>query len=415
VIPSVPLVGFLAMVLRLALRALARNLLRSTLTVLGILVGVAAVVSVSALGSGAQEQMEAQLASLGANLLVVFPGATATGGARGAAGTAQGMTEDDAVAIEHEVPSVRAVAPVLGASAQVVVGARNAATRVTGTTLDYFAVRNWSVSRGSTWTDSDYRTGAKVCVLGETVRRALFDSTDPVGSTLRIGRVPCTIVGVMTSKGQSSFGQDQDDVVLMPLSTFRARVSHRPGREIGMIMLSARDPRLTRRAETAVTALLRQRHHLGAGIENDFTVRNLSEIAQTFDAQRATIAMLLLAVASISLFVGGIGVMNIMLVSVTERTREIGLRLALGARGRDIMAQFLVEAVVLSLLGGLVGLGLGVLANTVIAGQTGWTLRLRVDTALLAVAVAGGIGVIFGFLPARRAASLDPIVALRHE
>jgi putative ABC transport system permease protein len=404
------------MALRLALRALARNKLRATLTVLGILIGVAAVVAMTALGAGAKDRIEAQLASLGVNMLVVYPGATTTGGVRTAAGTAVGLTEDDARAISREVPSVSAVAPMLGASTQVVAAGRNASTRITGTTPDYFVVRAWNVASGFLFTDAEIRTASKVCLLGETVRQALFpNGEDPLGRSIRVGRMPCTVIGVLATKGQSSFGQDQDDTVIVPITTFRARILNRPNGSINSIMLSAREPNLTRRAEGAITALLRQRHHISAGDEPDFSVRNLQDLAQSFDEQRATLTFLLLAVASISLLVGGIGVMNIMLVSVTERTREIGIRLAIGARARDIMAQFLVEAVVLSAIGGVAGLGLGVFVSYMLGRSTQWSVKIQPDSALIAVAVASGIGVVFGFFPARSAAKLDPIVALRHE
>lgn len=403
------------MAFRLALRALGRNKLRAGLTVLGILIGVAAVVTMTALGAGAKERIESQLASLGVNVLMVFPGATATGGARGAQGTAGGLTEDDARAIVREIPSVAYAAPLLSASAQVVAGPRNTATRVQGTTPEYFLVRNWAPSEGTLWTDAEVRVAAKTCVIGETVRNNLFGSENPVGRTIRIGRMPCTVVGVLEPKGQSSFGMDQDDTIVVPITTFRARVARRPGREVNFIMVSARDPMVTRRAEMAITALLRQRHRLGPGTENDFTVRNLADVARSFDEQRATLTFLLLAVASISLLVGGIGVMNIMLVSVTERTREIGIRLAIGARSRDILAQFLIESVVLASIGGVAGLALGIVASFMLGRTTEWSVRIQPESALLAVVVAAGTGVLFGFFPARRAAKLDPIVALRHE
>jgi putative ABC transport system permease protein len=404
------------MALRLALRALARNKLRATLTVLGILIGVAAVVTMTALGAGAKERIESQLSTLGVNMLMVFPGATATGGARGGAGTAGGLTEDDARAIVREVPSVAAAAPLLSASAQVVAAGRNWATRINGTTPEYFSVRAWPAAEGDVFGDAEVRVAAKVCVIGETVRQNLFDrGEDPIGRTIRIGKMPCTVIAVLEPKGQSSFGQDQDDTVLVPISTFRARVSRRPGREVNMIMVSARDPLVTRRAESGITSLLRQRHRIGPGTENDFTVRNMADLARSFDEQRAALTFLLLSVASISLLVGGIGVMNIMLVSVTERTREIGIRLAIGARARDILAQFLIEAVALAAVGGIAGLGLGIVASYMLGRTTEWSVRIQPESALLAVAVAGGIGVVFGFFPARRAAKLDPIVALRHE
>jgi putative ABC transport system permease protein len=403
------------MAVRLALFSLLRNKVRALLTVLGILIGVAAVVASSAIGAGAKERIESQFASLGVNVLMVWPGASATGGARGAAGTGGGLTEDDARAIAVEVPSVTASAPVLTAGAQLVVGARNWSSRVYGTTPEYFRVRNWSATDGATFTEADARLSSKVCVIGTTIQRELFSGESALGQTIRVGRMPCVVVGVLESKGQSGFGQDQDDIVVVPLSTFRTRVSRRPGREVGYVMVSARDPSLMSHAEGAISGLLRQRHRLGQGDESDFTVRNMADVVKSFDEQRAAITTLLLVVASISLLVGGIGVMNIMLVSVTERTREIGIRLAIGARARDILAQFLVEAVVLAAIGGLAGLGLGVGASVLVGRTTEWRVSVQPETALLAVLVSGGIGVVFGFFPARRAAKLDPIVALRHE
>lgn len=403
------------MAMRLALFSLMRNKVRAVLTVLGILIGVASVVASSAIGAGAKERIESQFASLGVNVLMVWPGATATGGARGAAGTGNGLTEDDARAILVEVPSVSAAAPILSASAQLVAGARNWSTRVYGTTPDYFRVRSWNVTDGSVFTDSDLRTSAKVCVVGTTIVRELFGGENALGSTMRVGRMPCTIVGILEAKGQSGFGQDQDDVVIVPMNTFRTRVSRKPGREVQQVMVSAREPSQMPHAEASITALLRQRHRLVGAEENDFTVRNMADVVKSFDAQRQAITTLLLVVASISLLVGGIGVMNIMLVSVTERTREIGIRLAIGARANDILAQFLIEAVVLAAIGGLAGLGLGAGASFLVGRTTEWKVSLQADTAILAVIVSGGIGVVFGFFPARRAARLDPIVALRHE
>jgi putative ABC transport system permease protein len=403
------------MAMRLALFSLMRNKIRALLTVLGILIGVAAVVASSAIGAGAKERIESQFASLGVNVIMVFPGASAAGGARGAAGSGSGLTEDDARAILTEVPTVSAAAPTLTASAQLVAGGRNWSTRVYGTTPDYFRVRSWNTTYGAPFTESDMRTSAKVCVVGTTIVRELFGGENALGANLRVGRMPCTIVGILETKGQSGFGQDQDDIVVVPMSTFRTRVARRPGREVGQVMVSARDPAVTSHAEASITTLLRQRHRLVGADENDFTVRNMADVVKSFDAQRAAITTLLLVVASISLLVGGIGVMNIMLVSVTERTREIGIRLAIGARARDILAQFLVEAVVLAAIGGLAGLGLGAGASYIVGKTTEWKVSLQAETALLAVLVSGGIGVVFGFFPARRAARLDPIVALRHE
>jgi putative ABC transport system permease protein len=406
----------IAMAWRLALRSLRRNKLRAALTILGILIGVSAVVTMTALGAGARERMASQMASLGVNMLVVYPGATNAGGARGAQGSASSLTEDDARAIVAEVPSVSAAAPALTSGAQVVAADRNASTHVTGTTPDYFVVRSWPAAQGALFDDQDVATTARVCAIGETVRTELFPGgADPIGAEVRVSGTPCRVIAVLAPKGQSGFGQDQDDVVVMPITTFRAHVANLVGGHVNAIYLSARDRSVSHRAETSTAALLRQRHRIGRGADDDFSVRNLQDLATSFDAQQSALTMLLLAVASISLLVGGIGVMNIMLVSVTERTREIGIRLAIGARARDILSQFLVEAVSLSALGGVAGLGLGALASYVLARTTSWSVSIQASSAVLAVAVAGGIGVVFGFFPARRAAALDPIVALRHE
>ncbi|MEZ4391205.1 MAG: ABC transporter permease [Polyangiales bacterium] len=404
------------MALRLALRSLSRNKLRASLTVLGILIGVAAVVAMTALGEGAKGSIETQMNNLGVNLLWVYPGASNSGGARGEMGSRPTLTEDDGVAIAREITSVAAVAPVLTVSTQVVVGARNTATRVTGTTLDYLRVRAWTMRRGRGFEDLEMRSAAKVCVIGETVRAALFDDDeDPIGRTIRLGKLPCTVVGLLASKGQGSFGQDYDDTVLMPISTVRARMRGSAARDVNNIVVSVREPELMRRAQNQIGALLRQRHHLQPSEEDDFMVRNLQDIMATMEQTRSTLATLLLAIAAIALLVGGIGVMNIMLVSVTERTREIGIRLAIGARSGDILAQFLVEAVVLSVIGGAAGLILGVGAGKLLGRAMEWAVSFSPTAALIAFSTSAGIGVVFGYFPARRAAHLDPIQALRHE
>jgi putative ABC transport system permease protein len=403
------------MALRLAVLSLARNKLRAGLTVLGILIGVAAVVAMTALGEGARGTIEGQLGALGVNLLWVWPGSNTSSGARGEVGSAAALNEDDATAIARELGTVQATAPILGASAQVVVGSRNVATRAVGSTTDYVRVRSWGLQRGRYFTEADVRTAAKVCLLGETVRVALFGRADPVGETVRIGRVPCTVIGLLAVKGQGSFGQDYDDTVLMPITTLRARIRRASGRDVDQIMVSARDPAVMQRAQQQVLGLMRQRHRLGPGEENDFVVRNLQDIQSTFEKTRSTLSSLLLSIAFIALLVGGIGVMNIMLVSVTERTREIGIRLAVGAQARDILAQFLVEAVVLSGVGGVAGLALGVGAGYGLGKAMDWAVRFSPAAAVIALGTSSGIGVVFGFFPARRAAQLDPIAALRHE
>jgi len=400
---------------RLALRALARNKLRASLTVLGILIGVAAVVAMTALGEGAKAKVTSQMQSLGANMVVVFPGASSNAGARGATGSAATLTEDDAEAIKRECPSVKEVAAASGAAAQVVYEDQNYATRVNGTTLDYLKVRAWNVSHGRAWTEADERVAARVCVIGSTVAQHLFGAVDPVDKVMRLGKMPCRVLGVLEGKGQSSFGSDQDDVVLVPMKTFTGRISSKPRRAVDIILASATDATTTRRAEAQIKSLLTQRHHIGTDREPDFRVHNLQDVQKSLESMRSTLAALLLGIAAIALVVGGIGVMNIMLVSVAERTREIGIRMAIGAREGDILVQFLIEAVVLSLLGGAVGTICGIAAIVGLAKVLEWPMRMQPEALGVALLVSATIGVVFGFFPARRAARLDPIEALRRE
>lgn len=399
----------------LGLRALVRNRLRGALTILGILIGIAAVVAMTTIGAGAKARVEEQMAALGVNMLIVWPGQVMGGGARSAQGGGATLTESDAVAIEREVPSVAGVAPQLTVSAQVVAGSLNTSTRVLGSTPSYFTVRDWGVERGALFDENDLHRRNKVCVVGKTVATALFPDQDPLGGHVRAGRMPCTIIGVLRSKGQSTFGMDQDDIIIVPLTTFRANLERALGDSVQQISVSATDRSLTDHVQRTVSALLRQRHRLRADQEDDFTVRNMEELARSFDQQRQTITTLLMAVASIALFVGGIGVMNIMLVSVTERTREIGIRRAIGARASDVLAQFLVEAVILCIVGGVSGLAVGMGVSAILAAVTDWKVVLQPTSALIAVGVSCLIGLVFGFFPARNAARLDPITALRHE
>ena len=403
------------MAFRLALRSLVRAKLRASLTALGILIGIAAVVTTNALGVGAQEKMQAQMTTLGVNLLVVMPAGMRTGGVRSAQGTAVSLTDEDAEAIAREVPTVATVAATVASGAQVVAGERNVSTRVTGTTAGFFSVRSWTASLGALWTDEEVRSRAPACAIGETVRQGLFGGTDPIGSEIRVGQMPCTVVAVLARKGQSGFGQDNDDTVVMPISSFRAGITRMPNNQVNSIMVTARGPDVLRRAQDSITLLLRQRHRIRPGAEDNFGVSNLSDLTSAFNEQTAIVSALLMVVASISLLVGGIGVMNIMLVSVTERTREIGIRLAIGARGRDILAQFLIEATTLAVIGGVAGIGVGIVASLLVGRLTEFSVGFRPDIAALSMAVSGGIGVIFGFFPARSAARLDPIVALRRE
>jgi putative ABC transport system permease protein len=405
---------FLFTALTLALGALRRNALRGALTALGILIGVAAVTIVVALGEGASAAVSGRIDSMGQNALIVVPEDNGASGARDGAGGPM-LTEGDAAAIEREVPSVAVAAPLLQGGGQVAWRDANVLAQFVGTDLGFFAARGWKVARGTLWPKSAETTGEKVCVIGTTIQRDLFGIEDPVGQVLRIGRQPFRVIGVLEQKGQSTFGQDQDAAVVIPLATYRAKITPtRPG-QVSRILLSARSQTETERAQREVTALLRQRHRLEEGVENDFSIRSQEEFRRIQETILGVLSSLLLTIAAVSLLVGGIGVMNIMLVSVAERTREIGIRMAIGAREGDILVQFLVEAVLLSLLGGLLGAGLAALAVNAIAGALEWDMQVSRTALGVALAVSTLIGVGFGFVPARRAARLDPIQALRRE
>jgi putative ABC transport system permease protein len=404
--------------LRVALRSLAVNKLRSALTMLGIVIGVGAVIVMIAVGAGAQQRVEEQIRALGSNLLLVMPGSTTAGGVRMGFGSGSTLTEDDVLAVNREIPEALA-APALRGSAQVVWGNANWSTQIYGVTPEYLDVRQWPLASGRSFEPAEMAGAGKVALIGATVARQLFGSSDPVDQVIRIKRVPFTIVGVLETKGQSLMGTDQDDLILMPLSTARTRVigsaNAAKQRSVGTIWVKVADGLDTKVVEDQVRGLLRQRHRLQAGADDDFSLRNLQEVMSAQEASSRVLALLLAAVASVSLLVGGIGIMNIMLVSVTERTREIGLRMAVGARTRDILGQFLVEAVTLSLIGGLIGVALGVGAAVAIANFAGWRVALSPEAVALAVAFAFVIGVFFGFYPARKAARLNPVEALRFE
>jgi putative ABC transport system permease protein len=404
--------------LKVALAALRTNKLRSALTMLGIIIGVGAVIAMVGVGAGAQARVEDQIKSLGSNLIIVLSGNVMAGGARMGAGSQPTISEDDAYALQREVQTIEAAAPQLRGSGQVVFGNSNWATSIIGISPEYFVARNWVTTAGRAIEPADIDAGAKVVVLGQTVARNLFGEADPVGETIRIRRVPHTIVGLLERKGQSMVGQDQDDVVLIPISTARKRVlggQQVKSRSVQAITIKVQDGADLSVAEQEIRDLLRQRHRLQANQEDDFFLRNLQEVLAAQEASSRVLAMLLAAIASVSLIVGGIGIMNIMLVSVTERTREIGLRMAVGARGRDILLQFLVEAVTLAVIGGLAGIVLGVGASLAVGHFAGWRTEMNAAAIILAVSSAGAIGVFFGFYPARKAAQLAPIDALRHE
>jgi putative ABC transport system permease protein len=404
--------------LRVALRALAINKLRSALTMLGIVIGVGAVIVMIAVGAGAQARVEEQIRALGSNLLLIMPGATTAGGVRMGFGSSSTLTEDDVIAINRELPEALA-APALRGSAQVIWGNANWSTQIYGITPEYLDVRQWPLASGRSFEPQEVAAAGKVCLIGSTVAKQLFGTLDPVDQTIRIKRVPFTVIGVLETKGQSLMGNDQDDVILMPISTARTRVvgsaNAAKQRSVGTIWVKVADGHEAGAIEAQVRGLLRQRHRLQAGADDDFSLRNLAEVMAAQEASSRVLALLLAAVASVSLLVGGIGIMNIMLVSVTERTREIGLRMAVGARTRDILGQFLVEAVTLSLIGGLVGIALGIGTAMAIANFAGWRVLLSPEAVGLAVAFAFVIGVFFGFYPARKAARLNPVEALRFE
>jgi putative ABC transport system permease protein len=404
--------------MRIALRALRVNKLRSMLTMLGIIIGVAAVIVMIAIGAGARESIEEQIRALGSNLIMLAPGSVTASGVRMGSGSRNVLTEDDSYAIQREILDVVASSPQLRGTGQVVAGNNNWATVFYGVTPEYFDARNWVLAAGKTFEPSDISGAAKVAIIGETVARNLFGDADPVGQSIRIRKVPFTVIGTLAPKGQSLMGQDQDDVILMPISTARNRVlggSVARQRTAGTIFVKVREGADIKAVEEEIRSLLRQRHRVQPGAEDTFTLRNLSELLAAREESSRIMALLLAAVASVSLLVGGIGIMNIMLVSVTERTREIGLRMAVGARARDILAQFLVEAVTLALIGGLIGIALGLGGSWLIAHFADWRVELRPDSVVLAVGFAAAVGVFFGFYPARKASRLLPIEALRYE
>ncbi|GAB3498552.1 ABC transporter permease [Curvibacter fontanus] len=405
--------------LRTAWRALASNTLRSILTMLGIIIGVAAVITMIAVGSGATERVQAQMKGLGSNIMLVVPGGVSQAGVRLGAQTRQRLTEEDAQAIAVEIPEVQVAAPTSRTSGQVVAGNSNWGTAIYGVTNDFLEARDWGLSSGREFDPAELAGSAKVAWVGATVARELFGEQDPVDQVVRVRGVPMKIIGVLASKGQNSMGQDQDDVLMMPISTLRNRIWGGDAtsrlKRVGTILVKVREGQSMKGVEESVKDLLRQRFKVPSGVEDPFNVRNLTEILQAQEEASRIMTLLLAAVAGISLVIGGIGIMNIMLVSVTERTREIGLRMAVGARPTDILAQFLIEAVTLSLMGGALGVLLGAVATWGVGTLAGWQVSMSVGAIILAVGFSALVGVFFGFYPARRASCLLPIQALRYE
>jgi putative ABC transport system permease protein len=403
---------------RIAVRALQVNRTRSALTMLGIIIGVAAVIAMVGVGSGATERIQAQIQSIGSNLIIVLPGSISSNGVRLGSGGVATLTTDDAKAIADECPSVALTAPTVRGGVQVVYGSNNWATVVQGVTPDYMTLRDYTMLSGQFFTTQDVDASAKVAVLGQTVAENLFGDNDPTGQVVIIKNVPFTVAGVLTPKGQSPTGQDQDDVILLPISTATQKVlgvNKANAKAVGAVMVQAINPQAIDQAIEEMDALLRERHRILPGLDDDFSVRNLTEVFAAQESSAQVMAVLLGAIASVSLIVGGIGIMNIMLVSVTERTREIGLRLAVGAKRRDILSQFLVEAVTLSLAGGLIGILLGVATSLAISYFAQWSTDIGVLAVAVSFLFSALVGVFFGYYPARTAAFLNPIEALRYE
>jgi putative ABC transport system permease protein len=400
-------------IIRIALRALARNKMRSSLTMLGIIIGVAAVIAMVGVGQGAQEASQQQIASLGSNLLMVMSGSVNRGGMHMGSGATKTLVADDVTAIMRECPAVESAAPGTQTSSQVVFENNNWFTTIIGTDPNYFPIRNWAVRSGATFEQTDVDQAANIAVIGETVRTNLFADTNPIGQVIRIKNLPFKVVGVLAARGSSGFGQDQDDQIFIPVTTLQKKITGDTW--LRFIFVSARSRDASYVAQSQITSLLRDRHRIRAGMDDDFFVRNLADIADFADQQAKLMTMLLASIASVSLIVGGIGIMNIMLVSVTERTREIGIRMAIGATEEDVQRQFLIEAVVLSMLGGAIGIVFGLTTSVLITQTLGWPVSVSPVAIVTAVVFSTMVGIFFGFYPARKAARLDPIEALRYE
>jgi putative ABC transport system permease protein len=403
----------LIMTFRIALRALARNKLRSFLTMLGIIIGVGAVIAMVAIGEGAKKRVQDQIASLGTNVLVILPGTLTLGGARTGSGGVQSLVASDAQAISREIPLVSGASPVLRSGQQVIAGDQNWSTSVQGVAPQFQDIRNWTVSEGRFISEADVESTAKVALVGQTVATNLFGEESPIDAVIRIKKIPFRIIGVLGVKGQTGFGTDQDDTIMIPYTTMQKRILGIT--YVQQIVVSAVSQEQTQQVQDQMKTLLRQRHRLPPARDDDFSIRNLSDITEAASSSATTMAILLGSIASVSLVVGGIGIMNIMLVSVTERTREIGIRMAVGARSRDIMLQFIVEAVVMAASGGLIGVLVGMGSSFLLKSLVQLPALIRPDIVIISFLVSGSVGIFFGFYPAKKAAGLDPIDALRYE
>ena len=399
--------------LRIALRALRRNKMRSVLTALGIIIGVGAVIAMVGVGNGAKAQVESQIASLGQNVILVFPGNFTSGGVRSGWGSAGTLLIPDATAIAREIPGVVAVSPEARTRAQIVAGSQNWVTTVQGESPEYFDIRQWPLADGAAFTDQDVRSASKVCIIGKTVAIQLFGDDNPIGQVIRVRQVPFVVIGVLTAKGLSVMNTDQDDVIIAPYTSVMKRLMRTT--VLAQINVQTASLNLLEPVQRQIEGILREHHRITPPKDDDFTVRNQQEIAEMATATSKIMRLLLFAIACVSLIVGGIGIMNIMLVSVTERTREIGIRMAVGARGRDILLQFLIEAITLSSLGGVLGIAIGLSTAKILSVFAGWPTLISVPAVVIAFAFSAAVGVFFGFYPARKASQLDPIEALRYE
>jgi putative ABC transport system permease protein len=397
----------------MALDSLMRHKTRAVLTMLGIIIGVGAVVAMVAVGNGAKASVEAQIASLGTNVLMIFPGSFSQRGVSGGAGSGQGLTEDDIDAIREMAPAVGAITPMARTSRQVVAGNLNWYTSIQGGNTDFFYIRDWKLQSGELFTDQDVRGATKVCVIGQTVAENLFPNQDPIGQMIRIQKLPFKVIGTLVAKGQTSMGQDQDDIIIAPFSTVQNKIIGDD--HIHSVILSAVDKTKIAAAQNQVTDILRMRHRIQDSQDDDFTIRSQSDITAAATSTSNTLTYLLASIASVSLLVGGIGIMNIMLVSVTERTREIGISMSIGARRRDILLQFLTEASTLTIIGGLIGIGLGILSSNLISRLAGWPVFISYSAVLVAFLFSAGVGIFFGYYPAFKASRLRPVDALRYE